>query len=1096
MQSLGLESAAPQSHLSDNASEGSGTMKHISRWATAIAGAFLSACECGGRSQVETRHGELGVVFHVDGSARIGREAVYDFGWVFEGEARRLELEVRNLGQGPLGLFGLEWESGDPVSTRQELVADAPFAVAFEPREIPQGESARFALWYHPRRSGLEPVAPSHQAQLILRASNAEAGLETARITLRGQAVEKACEPPPPIEYSPARGGWVLDFAAVAVGETFSHVIELENTTPVGTTAFLSEPYSSTGDHLAFTPSPQGRVRVPSGGRSSVALKFAPMESRPYEAFVSLRVHAACPVQEVLLKGAGVESVLTWAPPSLEFGYVTPGATVVRELTFSNAGLTDVTVNGLRVEHDASFALEGGPTSLTVPGRTTRTVRVSFAPKTLGRKQAGLLFETALPKQPQGAVPLRGYGGGPDVEVRPFPTLSFGRMAYFPNADPPPFQTRRLTVMNVGSKPGNGDPNGNLRLGDSSGKLFDVRPLQGGAEASEISVLVPPSYDPAVGLEATPGKNLVELSVKVTPNGVGQKSWALTLYTNDADEPTVTVTVRADVATMPPCRYAVTPMALDFGLLTPPQSRDMSFRVKNLGQMPGELCLLSFDMQAGSDSTFSLPDGPVQSAELQPNEEYEVTVRAYRAGPGPQGVMNVTGGVELFVSSPVQPQRVVSLSATAALGCLSVSPDDLDFGTVRRGCGSATATFNIYNVCPAPVTIRSFELPSAAGQPVGGPECAAPASGHSFCPEFFLGTVPPIPAGGLVVPPGATPLSFTAAYRPIDIGADAGAVAVAATENGQDVVYVVALQGNADEAGLNIDTFTQDRKPKADLLLVIDDSCSMIDEQLNLANNFAAFIDYVNETDVDYHIAVTTTDMQLGGAQGRFVWGPFHPDKVLTPGTPNVEEQFRAKVNVGVRSLFEECFRPALTALTPPLSVTENAGFLRSDASLAIVCISDELEQSPGPVAYWFDQLRNIKGLRQANLFSLSAIAGFVDPAPFGCNYAPDDGRYAQMVQLTNGVRENICTPDWATTLQQLGKTAFGFRTDFFLNATPDLTGGKGITVRIDGRDVAPSNGSATVWTYDPVANAVRFTPAAAPRPGQLLEIVYQVACL
>ena len=56
------------------------------------------------------------------------------------------------------------------------------------------------------------------------------------------------------------------------------------------------------------------------------------------------------------------------------------------------------------------------------------------------------------------------------------------------------------------------------------------------------------------------------------------------------------------------------------------------------------------------------------------------------------------------------------------------------------------------------------------------------------------------------------------------------------------------------------------------------------------------------------------------------------------------------------------------------------------------------------------------------------------------------------MVAQTNGVKEDICTPDWAKTLEQLGKTAFGFRTNFFLNLGPDLTGGKGpIEVKIDG---------------------------------------------
>ncbi|MBM4379559.1 MAG: hypothetical protein FJ086_09710, partial [Deltaproteobacteria bacterium] len=81
-------------------------------------------------------------------------------------------------------------------------------------------------------------------------------------------------------------------------------------------------------------------------------------------------------------------------------------------------------------------------------------------------------------------------------------------------------------------------------------------------------------------------------------------------------------------------------------------------------------------------------------------------------------------------------------------------------------------------------------------------------------------------------------------------------------------------------------------------------------------------------------------------------------------------------------------------------------------------------------------------------------------------------------------------------TLQQLGKTAFGFRTNFFLNASPDLTGGKVIDVKIDGVAIpATDNRGAAIWTYDSVANSVNFEPSYVPEPGQTMTITYYVAC-
>ena len=96
------------------------------------------------------------------------------------------------------------------------------------------------------------------------------------------------------------------------------------------------------------------------------------------------------------------------------------------------------------------------------------------------------------------------------------------------------------------------------------------------------------------------------------------------------------------------------------------------------------------------------------------------------------------------------------------------------------------------------------------------------------------------------------------------------------------MAYLVTLQGKGDTIGLNTDTFVQDAKPKADIFMVIDDSCSMSDEQQNLANNFASFIKYAVSAGVDYHIGVATTDNDSPQRQGRLVSDTTHPEKILT----------------------------------------------------------------------------------------------------------------------------------------------------------------------------------------------------------------------
>ena len=69
------------------------------------------------------------------------------------------------------------------------------------------------------------------------------------------------------------------------------------------------------------------------------------------------------------------------------------------------------------------------------------------------------------------------------------------------------------------------------------------------------------------------------------------------------------------------------------------------------------------------------------------------------------------------------------------------------------------------------------------------------------------------------------------------------------------------------------DVFQQSRRNTVDVLLVVDNSCSMWEEQDKLATNFDAFIQFFQGVDVDYQIGVITTDTLDEKYQGRLVGG-------------------------------------------------------------------------------------------------------------------------------------------------------------------------------------------------------------------------------
>src|SRR5687767_15154056 len=83
------------------------------------------------------------------------------------------------------------------------------------------------------------------------------------------------------------------------------------------------------------------------------------------------------------------------------------------------------------------------------------------------------------------------------------------------------------------------------------------------------------------------------------------------------------------------------------------------------------------------------------------------------------------------------------------------------------------------------------------------------------------------------------------------------------------------------------DVFVQVTTPKVDVLWVIDNSGSMEDEQADLVANFPAFMDFFLGSGLDYHIGVTSTDLDrnYNGSMGKLVM--IDGIKYLDPETSN-----------------------------------------------------------------------------------------------------------------------------------------------------------------------------------------------------------------
>ena len=69
-----------------------------------------------------------------------------------------------------------------------------------------------------------------------------------------------------------------------------------------------------------------------------------------------------------------------------------------------------------------------------------------------------------------------------------------------------------------------------------------------------------------------------------------------------------------------------------------------------------------------------------------------------------------------------------------------------------------------------------------------------------------------------------------------------------------------ALPNPPDEVNtVTSDRFVQIQEPKVDILFVVDNSSSMLDEQTALAQNFPVMLEYLIESGLNYHIGMVAT---------------------------------------------------------------------------------------------------------------------------------------------------------------------------------------------------------------------------------------------
>jgi hypothetical protein len=241
---------------------------------------------------------------------------------------------------------------------------------------------------------------------------------------------------------------------------------------------------------------------------------------------------------------------------------------------------------------------------------------------------------------------------------------------------------------------------------------------------------------------------------------------------------------------------------------------------------------------------------------------------------------------------------------------------------------------------------------------------------------------------------------------------------------------------------------------KVDLLFIIDNSGSMADEQINITTSFPGFINGILGAlgDADsYHVGVITTDAYSGNAPGCSTIGSLvtqtsgtdSSNAVCTPfvdgfrfmtDADDLATKFTCAAKPGSSGDGDERPMDAVrAALSPNLNAPGacNAGFLRDDALLVLVFITDEEDDhevipffnielgSDGNPPDWFSDVVARKSGIEENIVVLSLVG---HPKPNECPDFQWDGfegaeiatRIIEFTHMfTHGFVGDVCASDY-----------------------------------------------------------------------------------
>ena len=310
--------------------------------------------------------------------------------------------------------------------------------------------------------------------------------------------------------------------------------------------------------------------------------------------------------------------------------------------------------------------------------------------------------------------------------------------------------------------------------------------------------------------------------------------------------------------------------------------------------------------------------------------------------------------------------------------------------------------------------------------------------------------------------------------------------------------------------------------PNVDILFIIDDSSSMGDYQERLKINASLFINHFLDVGfIDYHIGVTTSSVNLPisrrsphGSASNFMspdpflnnsYDPSYKGGMLIEGvserddssyryvdkmTPSGDQLLADMMIVGIEGSLNETFLniPRI-AFSGKMYKTQNNGFLRPEAHLAIFVITDTDDQSGLFPSQAYQYLLSLKGGDETKLHYAAALV-LTEEEEKDCDFDSTREIYTpyfltEMVKLfgERGYFFDLCKFNYGADMARIARSIVSSILTINLDDLPDVN-----SIRVCYRNGFSKEkefceksqeifSGPDGWSYDIEKNAIHLSP-------------------